>query len=168
MPYLFRIPIHPLSKKAGTKKYRKDKWFKGYAELNMRSNGAIEFNIRIGNGARDYKIPIGKWSLFQMFLFHLSIRPIWQTKAEFYPDKSIKEVIYEDIDRIPIRELIERYDDAVENLRMITPTMTGNHKKHAERQMEQLLGRQWKIDLLRQEELSARLKSNALPEKLVK
>ena len=130
----------------------------------MRSNGAIEFNVRFSNGARDYKIPIGKWALFQMFLFHLSLRPIWQT-GKIYPDKSIKEVVYEDIDRVPISRIIDDYDEAVDHLRMIIPTMTGDHKERAERQMVQLLGRQWKIDLLRQIQLSMGLKSNALPEK---
>ena len=166
MPYLFRIPIHVLSKKAHTKKpYRKDKWFKGYAELNMRRNGAIEFNLRIGNGARDYKIAVSKWALFKMFLFHLSLRPIWQTKCEFFRSPELKKVEYEDIDQIPISKVMDDYVDAVDNLKMIIPTMTGDHKEHAERQMEQLLGRQWKIDLLRQIELSNGFKSNALPEK---
>ena len=165
MSYLFRIPIHVLSKKSYTKKpYRKDKWFKGYAELNMRRNGAIEFNLRIGNNARDYKIAVSKWALFQMFLFHLSLRPIWQTKCEFFRSPELKKVEYEDIDHVPISKVIEDYDEAVDHLQMIIPTMTGDHKEHAERQMEQLLGRQWKIDLLRQIQLSNEMKSNALPE----
>ena len=172
MSYLFRIPIHVLSKKSYTKKpYRKDKWFKGYAELNMRRNGAIEFNLRIGNNARDYKIAVSKWALFQMFLFHLSLRPIWQTKEfdddgnrKFWADPRIEQVVYEDIDHVPISKVIEDYDEAVDHLQMIIPTMTGDHKEHAERQMEQLLGRQWKIDLLRQIQLSNEMKSNALPE----
>ena len=154
-----------MSKKSYSKKpYRKDKWFKGYAELNKRSNGAIEFVIKINNGARAYKIAVSKWALFQMFLFHLSLRPIWQTKCEFFRSPELKKVEYEDIDHVPISKVIEDYDEAVDHLQMIIPTMTGDHKEHAERQMEQLLGRQWKIDLLRQIQLSNEMKSNALPE----
>lgn len=166
MPYLFRIPIHVLSKKSYTKKpYRKDKWFKGYAELNIRSNGAIEFNLRIGNNSRDYKIAVSKWALFQMFLFHLSIRPIWQTKCEFFRSPEVKTVEYEDIDKIPISKIIEDYGAAVEHLQMVIPAMNGEHREFAEHQMEQLLGRQWKIDLLRVIGVSKGLKSNDLPEK---
>ena len=167
MSYLARFPIHVRSKKAFTKQpYRKDKYFKtGYAELNIRKNGAIEFNLRIGDQKYDFKITISKWSLYQMFLYHLSLRPIWQTKSEFYISPEMRKVKYVDIDKVPIADIIDDYDGAVKHLRLIIPTMDGEHKDHAETQMRNLLDRQWKIDILRQIRLSMDIETNGLPEK---
>lgn len=128
---ILKFPLNVLSKRVRSfGMYKNDKCFgRGYADLNIRKNGAISFLVRVGNEKCDYKIALDKWSLLQMVLYHLSLKPITPTKHALYISSGINMV---------------RGSDAIDRgitgpLRFIMSNMSAEQKEHLETQVQNLL-----------------------------
>ena len=126
---ILKFPLNVLSKQV--RSYGPDKTDKcferGYAELNVQRNGAISFLVRVGNEKCDYKIALDKWSLLQMVLYHLSLKPIIPTTSTWSPAAGIRRV----------SDIIDF--DVTNPLQLIMSAMSVEQKEHLEAQVQNLL-----------------------------
>jgi hypothetical protein len=166
MAYIAKIPITVYTKKARSPHidYVRDEYTQGYLYLDIDNGGNIRMVLRFGNSRVSYKIHLPKWGVFQMFLYHLALRPIYKTDCNLWVDEKIENpVFHEDIDHILPEKIMSSYSRAVQHLHRIIPRMSEKGREMAEKQLENLLSRERKIDVINQIQKSNDVKTDGLP-----
>ena len=83
-----------------------------------------------------------------MLKYRLALRPIHQTKTDFYAHESIKKIpYYENIFNLTVEEVRRQYDDVVKHMKSLVRMSEGEQKERKELQLEDLLRREGQIDL---------------------
>lgn len=135
-------------KKKDKKGYRPHKDLNGWANLGMDAKNNINFFITLQSKFGIYQIRISQWSLLKMLKYRLSLRPIHQTKTDFYAHRNIKKIpYYENIFNMPVEDVRKEYDNIVKHMKSLVRMSEGEQKERKELQLEDLLRREGQIDL---------------------
>lgn len=135
-------------RKIDKKGFLSHKDLEGWARLGLDAKNNINFFITLQSKFGIYQIRISQWSLLRMLKYRLALRPIHQTKTDFYAHESIKKIpYYENIFNLPVEEVRRQYDDVVKHMKSLVRMSEGEQKERKELQLEDLLRREGQIDL---------------------
>lgn len=171
--YLSKCPAAVLEKQYN-KKFKTCSFLNSssYAYMEIDSQGRMKFNIKMHDHKKALVILVSKAHLFEMLLQHLTFRPIYpyydqqdrgfdhiwtydQKYQKLSDGSGLKQ--FPDIDKMTPIEIGDYHRDAVQHLAKYIPQVSGVQKARAERQMQKLLDRQWKIDILYEAEKAKRI-----------
>ena len=132
-------------KKRGFKSYD---GLKGWAHLGLDTGNNINFFIILQSKIGIHQIRISQWSLLRMLKYRLALRPIHQTKTDFYAHEYIKKIpYYENIFNLPVEEVRRQYDYSVKHMESLVRMAKGKEKERKEAQLDDLIRREGQIDL---------------------
>ena len=135
-------------RKRDKKGYRPKKDLEGWANLALDAKNNINFFITLQTKYDMYQIRISQWSLLRMIKYRLALRPIHQTKTDFYSHEAIKKIpYYDNIFNLPVEEVRKQYDRIVKHMESLVRLSEGKQKERKEAQFEDLLRREGQIDL---------------------
>lgn len=139
-------------KRRGEKGYISNVNCKGYAHLGFDKKGRIFFSV-IGNTYNDdFRVVVSKWHLLQMLKFHLALKPIrkvndsklWLNERQLSKN-DMKKI---DLESITFKELSEAHEEVKVKLESYITRASPEGKRKAERQLQELVELQCKIDVL--------------------
>jgi hypothetical protein len=140
-------------KKRGSKRFARSINCKAYAHMGYDSLGRIYFFITGNTHNDDFRIVISKWHILQMLKLHLTLRPIRKAndcKLWFNENQLSKAEIEKiDLESITFKELSEEHKKIKEKLERNIQRASPEDKRKAERQLQELIELQCKIDILK-------------------
>jgi hypothetical protein len=139
-------------KKIGTKKFTRSVNCKAKVNLGFDRKGRIYFYITGNTYRENFRIIASKWSLLQMLKFHLTLRPIrkpdghkvWLNERQL----SKAEIEKVNMESITFKELSEEYKEIKDKLERYIQKTSPENRKKAERQLQEIVELQCKIDVL--------------------
>ncbi|AKB26291.1 hypothetical protein MSMTP_2822 [Methanosarcina sp. MTP4] len=139
-------------KRGETTGYQSSVNCKGYAHLGFDKKGRIYFSVIGSTYNDDFRVVVSKWHLLQMLKFHLTLRPIrkvndsklWLNERQL----SRSEMDKIDLESISFKELSEAHEEVKEKLEIYITRASPEGKKKAERQLQELVELQCKIEVL--------------------
>ena len=143
-----QAPITVRYKKHGAPKYDMMEGLKKWnIWLEYRKNGNIFLTIRFHDNVGSTKIEIKQWTIFEMLLLRLRIRPIKPEKSVVLPRFGLGEM--PDLSEVVTYDSIKPlYDEALWNLRNVINFAEGEQKELAEKQFDELVRKESIMSLL--------------------
>lgn len=137
--------------------YIHDQHRHGYAYLTIDKLGKIYFVITIKDNAKKnwIKVGISKWYLYEMLLYHLTLRPIippdieTKTNTELWLDKHRNKNKIKDLDNLNWEQVQKDYGNAMVRVKDVVSVSTGKSKEKADAQLRKLIEYESKITMLK-------------------
>lgn len=148
MTDIVTVPITIQSKSHKQDRYYPDKFLKGYIKLRLRKSGRIDLYLTFSNSKRNYFVQIAKESMLNIIMYHLRIKPIYRdTKAARPWLKNIEEVKI-DTNIQSDEDIFKAYGQALRHIEDLIPHLSDRGKATAQRQWDNLVAAQRRIDLV--------------------
>lgn len=148
--YLAKAPIEIQRRPKNSNRYSHSYLDKGAVYLAMSRDRRLWIHIIFHNSKDSVKVVVSKWYLLQLLLCHLSFKPILpMPKKKLWFNTRVREIKPLDLDKLDPVEVQKDYYEALQHMREVIPYMSGEAKEKAQKQLENLLNREWQIDLIR-------------------
>lgn len=154
MTYIAKWPISVISKNRNQAHYRKQSEFnKCYGYLDLDKNNQLHLYFSLSGRKRSLRIDCSKEYLLEALLLNLSVRPIYRNKKELdsnmwinaHPGKLIEQ---QSFNAMPAPVLREKFTEVMSKMGMLAERASDKQQKLAQKQFEELQGKQWKMDLI--------------------
>ena len=138
------------SKKYSSKKYSSKNGYTGYLYLDVTEDHKINLNLRIKDKRNSIRVNIGKYAVYDMLMYHLSFRPIVRPKdAVVYLNERARSLKSEmDFGKLTPDQIKKEYEESIEELKSVIKVGAEPGRiRMAERQLDELVESNWKMNL---------------------
>lgn len=153
MVYIAKFPVHAEEKKSSEKEYNhKSKYKTAYGYLTLDKGNRLQFFISLSNKRESMKITIAKHYLYDTLLANLMYKPIPRPRTvddHLWLNPNARALrTHRDFNQMTPDQMYATFEHALESITDTVINTSDNQQKRARVQFDDLVMRQWKMDLI--------------------